>query len=787
MYFPPRMQDLNINTILRHRSDLHMAESSSTNRLPSGLYYKHLIGGRISYAASGDFNEALDGMPECASGLCIDCQQHGFSSAFDPFRTMPRFTMSLNAAFQRMRECRFCSAVATAASKWRELVDLIPHHQIACVVLPQTWSTVARNACPCHELCVFIQSKKDVPEAPWISKQFLHRAGGELMNPDIDYIADRPLLVLELVKIEAIQTKENQAPPSPSTSPGSEGSDFVAEYEENIAANWHVKRLRRPIPPYMNTALIKNWLRAQDEKDIDHSKSDEEDKRMPMKLSLELLARHSRFRVADVVTGEVKALQQTPRFVALSYVWGGILTGHAITYSATRPEYGTCWTVDWKRAPKTIRHARDLVIGLGLQYIWIDALCIDQRDSMDKQVIIPQMGVIYRNEYVTIAAVSGSDADYGLPGVVGFPRKTECLVEIETHGNRIMLAPKRPGQQTLVDRSIWSTRGWTCQEYLLSMRILLVTDVETFLARGTLSCYERYTYIRLAPALKDRSLVPIPAEGTPPDQSDVHKELRKSGLPSWSCFGNALVAFSKRNLTHPGDRLAAFLGLYDRFRESTYTLRELLPLSGLPPQWFYASLLWVRWFEPGVDVQRIPFSQTQSRALPSWSWVGWSGMVTLHENRLKFGTGSIKPQIIDDANIVCDTLILDERQHWPQMPTPCPITPRDGIVLHLYTRRIDLVMRPIGPSISRLRFQSEEHGESFQVGSVNFDSDTASSFPRDHKHPFIVLGNYLMLVEEVQGYYERRGLGVITLFEDFKPRFKAMIEEHGKLEHIMLK
>lgn len=95
-------------------------------------------------------------------------------------------------------------------------------------------------------------------------------------------------------------------------------------------------------------------------------------------------------------------------------------------------------------------------------------------------------------------------------------------------------------------------------------------------------------------------------------------------------------------------------------------------------------------------------------------------------------------------------------------------------------------MRPIGPFASKLRFQNEETGQSFPVGTVLFDSDTASSFPRNRKHSFIVLSHYLMLVEKVQGYYERRGLGIITqLGEDLT--FKTMIEEHGRLEHIMLK
>jgi hypothetical protein len=41
---------------------------------------------------------------------------------------------------------------------------------------------------------------------------------------------------------------------------------------------------------------------------------------------------------------------------------------------------------------------------LGLQYLWIDSLCIVQDDVHDKRTQIAQMGTIYRNSYLTIAA-----------------------------------------------------------------------------------------------------------------------------------------------------------------------------------------------------------------------------------------------------------------------------------------------------------------------------------------------------------------------------------------------
>lgn len=41
---------------------------------------------------------------------------------------------------------------------------------------------------------------------------------------------------------------------------------------------------------------------------------------------------------------------------------------------------------------------------LGLRYLWIDSLCIIQDEIDDKRTQISQMGTIYKNSYLTIAA-----------------------------------------------------------------------------------------------------------------------------------------------------------------------------------------------------------------------------------------------------------------------------------------------------------------------------------------------------------------------------------------------
>ena len=67
--------------------------------------------------------------------------------------------------------------------------------------------------------------------------------------------------------------------------------------------------------------------------------------------------------------------------------------------------------------PATLVDVIDLVHSLGIEYIWIDALCIIQKNDLDKKDQIRNMSKIYGCSIITIIAASGSDSNAGLPGI----------------------------------------------------------------------------------------------------------------------------------------------------------------------------------------------------------------------------------------------------------------------------------------------------------------------------------------------------------------------------------
>ena len=103
------------------------------------------------------------------------------------------------------------------------------------------------------------------------------------------------------------------------------------------------------------------------------------------------------------------------RYTTLSHCWGKdqpIKTTKANLSDHLRE-------VKWPLLPKTFQDAVIITHGLGIEYLWIDSLCIVQDDMNDWGKESAEMKNVYGYSYLTIAAAAGEDSRHGL-----FP--TEC-------------------------------------------------------------------------------------------------------------------------------------------------------------------------------------------------------------------------------------------------------------------------------------------------------------------------------------------------------------------------
>jgi hypothetical protein len=98
-----------------------------------------------------------------------------------------------------------------------------------------------------------------------------------------------------------------------------------------------------------------------------------------------------------------------PRYTTLSHCWGKTETIELTSSNRSRLYDG----IPQSTIPKTYADAMVFTSLLGLQYIWIDSLCIVQGDSQDWQHECARIADVYRYGYCNIAALVATDSHGG--------------------------------------------------------------------------------------------------------------------------------------------------------------------------------------------------------------------------------------------------------------------------------------------------------------------------------------------------------------------------------------
>lgn len=168
------------------------------------------------------------------------------------------------------------------------------------------------------------------------------------------------------------------------------------------------------------------------------------------------------------------------KYAALSYCWGSP-EGTSImkTTKQTRKTYEV-EGISEQDMPATFIDAISVARKLGIQYLWIDALCIIQDDLEDWEAESSRMSDVFMNSYVTICAAASSSSSESF--LVQPPKEVLTLrfrssLDSDISGTySIFLEGHRSGvfvdDLDIRDRK-WRTRGWIWQEEVLSTRSLI--------------------------------------------------------------------------------------------------------------------------------------------------------------------------------------------------------------------------------------------------------------------------------------------------------------------------
>ncbi|PVH75576.1 HET-domain-containing protein, partial [Cadophora sp. DSE1049] len=159
---------------------------------------------------------------------------------------------------------------------------------------------------------------------------------------------------------------------------------------------------------------------------------------------------------------QVKSVQ----YITLSYVWG-----NKPIFKTTQSNFQSLQTPGALDKISTLtKDVASVVKGLGIQYLWIDALCIIQDDESHKRTQISRMADIYGQSCLTIVALTGTSSESPIPGV-SIPRP-QTLSVVRGMPFTFHLS----GLTQTAHDQIYETRGWTFQERLISRRCLYFTD-----------------------------------------------------------------------------------------------------------------------------------------------------------------------------------------------------------------------------------------------------------------------------------------------------------------------
>ncbi|OCL14334.1 HET-domain-containing protein [Glonium stellatum] len=301
------------------------------------------------------------------------------------------------------------------------------------------------------------------------------------------------------------------------------------------------------------------------------------------------------------------------KYAALSYSWGtkiladdekSIVSAGMTTRTnlENRSE-----SFQLSELPATLQDAILLVRRVGLEYIWIDSVCIvqDYENNEDFSREAPKMHKYYGNAYFTLCVCSNLKVtDRLLTTREAFSYSTSpCRLSVR------WLSIFDTPLNDMRAHSPLATRAWTLQEERLSPRVLYWTPQRMYW-----SCSQRQRTESTSqeesihPSLKDRphfeSLSGSPQRFLLFCRQGEAQRLHQEWL-------DIVESYTRRDITKDADRFSALAGLASRYQSSVKGDKYI---AGLWQKTFAEDLAWsVDWCADFPSCER-------EAAPPSWSW-----------------------------------------------------------------------------------------------------------------------------------------------------------------------
>ncbi|KAJ5623219.1 HET domain protein [Penicillium lividum] len=281
-------------------------------------------------------------------------------------------------------------------------------------------------------------------------------------------------------------------------------------------------------------------------------------------------------------------------------------------------------SIDYETLPKTIQDVIRVAQGLGVRYVWVDALCIVQDDEEVKKQQIDQMKNIYGNSYLAVQAANVNTVMESFLKPRDLPKPFKLRYDECSH---IYLRGYTPDR---FPKGLARKRAWVFQESVLPDRLLSYGDDQIiFQCREEAQWEDGFRSNRQdsnSPALLSPLDWRRDYSGSRLDQPTPPPNRRLDFLAAWY---TAVDQYTSRGLTYPGDRLPAISGAALRLQEEIGG-RYVAGIweSDLPWGLLWESKNTARY--PRTKPAMWKMSRPVTSRAPSWSWVAVDGS-TKHE------------------------------------------------------------------------------------------------------------------------------------------------------------
>jgi hypothetical protein len=286
---------------------------------------------------------------------------------------------------------------------------------------------------------------------------------------------------------------------------------------------------------------------------------------------------------------------KTGYYIALSHCWGK--TSPLTTTLSTYRE--RLRRIPFAILPPTFRDAVKITRTLGIQYLWIDSLCILQDSEADWQYHSKMMGAVYALSFLTINASASPDSQGGCFAKEPLLSSPTCVLKPadspgDIHFTKYIDETPLDGSQ----KDYTGARGWCLQETLLPKRVVI------------------YGHRVLGWLCDTHTISQQSGQTTTAAGLRMEGALAKTfQLQRWAFI---VTNYTRRKITYEKDKLVALSGIAG---EIAYVLKDKY-LAGIWRRNMIDGLLWK--VSHGCNAVR----PSQYRA-PSWSWASLEGPVTM--------------------------------------------------------------------------------------------------------------------------------------------------------------